>query len=516
MNAIELSIFASRVEAVCEEMGAVLKRAAFSPNIKDRLDFSCAIFDPAGELSAQAAHIPVHLGSMAYAMRDIVARIDWRPGDMVILNDPYLGGTHLPDVTLIAPVFVDDGLAGFVANRAHHADIGAETPGSMPISRSLDEEGMVIPPSHLLRGGVLDEALLDSITAGTRNPVEARGDFAAQISANRAGARRLGELVRSLGLHAYLDGLTELNDYAERLARSALQAIPDGVYRFRDVLDDDGTGHVDLPIEVALHVEGHRIHVDFTGTAEQVPGNVNCPLSVAAAAVYYVFRCLMPDHTPACAGSFRPITLHAPEGCLLNARRPAAVAAGNVETSTRVVDVVLGALAQALPERVPAASHGSMNNLAMGARGATNSWDYYETVGGGMGAGSQGGGLSAVQTHMTNTRNTPIEALEMRFPVRIRRYGIRRGSGGAGRHRGGDGLVREFEFLAPATVTLLTERRRHAPWGLAGGHSGAPGENHVRGQRMPPKATFEVQAGDRLVVETPGGGGWGGPKAGAE
>jgi N-methylhydantoinase B len=509
MNPIELSIFASRIEAVCEEMGVVLRRAAFSPNIKDRLDFSCAVFDASGELCAQAAHIPVHLGSMAYAMRDVVAGVAWQPGDMVILNDPYLGGTHLPDVTVIAPVFAADALAGFVANRAHHADIGAQTPGSMPIASTLAEEGIVIPPSYLLRRGALDEELLAAITDGTRNPVEGRGDFSAQVSANRCGVQRLSALIGSLGLDAYRGALRELNDYAERLARSALRAVPDGSYRFCDLMDDDGLGHTDLAIEVAVQVTGDRIHVDFAGTAPQTAGNINCPLSVAAAGVYYVFRCLMPDHTPACAGSFRSITLHAPEGSLLNARRPAAVAAGNVETSTRVVDVVLGALAQALPERIPAASHGSMNNLALGARHPGHAWDYYETIAGGMGAGPRGGGLSAVQTHMTNTRNTPIEALETRHPVRVRRYEVRRGSGGAGRRRGGDGVVREIELLEDAVATLLTERRRHAPWGLAGGCPGAAGKNLRNGEPLPGKASLELRAGDRLTVMTPGGGGWG-------
>ena len=509
MNAIELSLFASRIEAVCDEMGAVLRRAAFSPNIRDRLDFSCAVFDPLGELCAQAAHNPVHLGSMAYAMRDIVARIDWAPGDMVILNDPFLGGTHLPDVTLIAPVFADGVLAGFVANRAHHADIGAASPGSMPLSHILEEEGLVIPPSFLLRHGALDEAFLASITGATRNPAQGRGDFAAQISADRCGVARLGELIGALGTSAFAAGLAELNDYAERLARSALDAIPDGVYRFEDVMDDDGLGNEDIAIRAEVRVRGHDIHVDFTGTAPQIAGNVNCPLSVAAAAVYYLFRCLMPPQTPACAGSFRPVSLHAPEGCLLNARRPAAVAAGNVETSTRVVDVVAGALAQAVPERIPAASHGSMNNLAMGARGSDGDWDYYETIGGGMGAGPRGGGLSGVQTHMTNTLNTPIEVLELHYPLRVERYGLRRGSGGAGRVRGGDGLVRAFRFLKPATATLLTERRRHAPWGLVGGEPGAPGRNTLNGEALPPKTTVELAAGDVLQVETPGGGGWG-------
>jgi N-methylhydantoinase B len=509
MNAIELSLFASRIEAVCEEMGAVLQRTAFSPNIKDRLDYSCAVFDAEGELCAQAAHIPVHLGSMAYAMRDIVADLPWSPGDMVILNDPYLGGTHLPDVTLIAPVHIADELVGFVANRAHHADIGADSPGSMPVSRSLDEEGIIIPPSWLIRRGDLDQDMLSAITRATANPEQAGGDFTAQISANRSGLARLVALIASMGTESYVRALVDLNDYAERLAQSALQIIPDGVYRFGDLMDDDGCGAVDLAIEVAISVEGHDIQVDFTGTAPQTGGNINCPLSVAAAGVYYVFRCLMPDHTPACAGSFRPITLSAPEGCLLNARRPAAVAAGNVETSTRVVDVVMGALAQALPDKIPAASHGSMNNIAMGSREPGSEWDYYETIGGGMGAGPEGDGLSAVQTHMTNTLNTPIEVLETNYPLRIRRYALRDGSGGEGLNRGGDGLIREFEFLAPTTVTLLTERRSHAPWGLQGGNDGECGRNLRNGEELAAKVSLQIDAGERITVETPGGGGWG-------
>jgi N-methylhydantoinase B len=512
MNAIELSIFSSRMTAVCEEMGAVLRRAAFSPNIKDRLDFSCAVFDATGELCAQAAHIPVHLGSMAYAMRDIVRAVEWEAGDMVVLNDPFLGGTHLPDVTLIAPVFVAARLVGFVANRAHHTDIGAESPGSMPVSRSLAEEGMVIPPTHLLRGGVVDADMLGSITRPLRNPVDARGDFAAQVSANRSGVQRLSELVQALDLEPYRRGLEALNEYAERLARSALGEIPAGCYEFRDVLDDDGAGTRDLPIAVAVRVADGGIQVDFTGTAAQAPGNVNCPISVAAAAVYYAFRCLMPEHTPACAGSFRPLTLRAPRGCLVNACRPAAVAAGNVETSTRVVDAVLGALAQAIPERIPAASHGSMNNLAMGSRAPGRPWDYYETIGGGMGAGPGGGGLSGVQTHMTNTRNTPIEALELRYPLRVLRYELRRGSGGAGARPGGDGLVREFELLTDTEVTLLTERRRHAPWGLAGGQAGAPGENLRGAEPLPGKVSLTLRAGEHLTIKSAGGGGWGAAK----
>ena len=509
MDAIELSIFASRIEAVCDEMGAVLRRAAFSPNIRDRLDFSCAVFDAEGELCAQAAHIPVHLGSMAYAMRDIVGSLQWSDGDMVVVNDPYVGGTHLPDVTLIAPLFVQDKLMGFVANRAHHADIGGNAPGSMPLSSSLEEEGVVIPPSYLIRGCELNEALLNEIVEATGNERELQGDFSAQISANLSGISRLGNLVRDMGNGRYREALAELNRYAERLARAALATIPDGMYQFLDWLDDDGLGNRDLAIKATITVNESDITVDFSGTAEQTAGNVNCPLSVAAAGVYYVFRCLMPAQTPACAGAFRAIRISAPEGCLLNARRPAAVAAGNVETSTRVVDVICGALAQALPEKIPAASHGSMNNLAMGARGEEGNWDYYETMGGGMGAGASGGGLSALQTHMTNTLNTPIEVLEQAYPLRIRRYGLRPGSGGRGKRAGGDGLIREFEFLALAQITLLTERRSHAPWGLAGGEAGKPGENRLNGETVAGKCAFKVDAGDRLTIATPGGGGWG-------
>ncbi len=509
MNAIELRVFSGRIGAVCDEMGAVLRRVALSPNIKDRLDFSCAVFDAAGELCAQAAHIPVHLGSMAFAMRSIVDREQWSPGDMLIVNDPYLGGTHLPDVTVVAPVFVDGVLIGFVANRAHHADIGAETPGSMPVSRTLAEEGVLIPPTFIMRHGVIDDDVLSGIARATRSPWQSRGDFAAQLSANRRGAERLERLVRVFGVEGWREGVRRLNDYAERLARSALAGIPDGLWRCRDYMDDDGAGAFDVPVEVCIEVDGADIRVDFAGTSAQVGGNINCPLSVTAAAVFYAFRCLMPPETPACAGALRPLALAALEGSLLNARRPAAVAAGNVETATRVVDVILGALAPALPDRIPAASHGSMNNVALGGCGAGPVWDYYETLGGGMGAGPSGGGLDAVQTHMTNTLNTPIESLELHYPLRIRGYRIRRGSGGDGRRRGGDGLVREYEFLAPATVTLITERRRHVPPGLAGGRPGATGENRHNDRMLPPKCSFEVAALDRVTVATPGGGGWG-------
>jgi len=510
MDAIELSLFTSRISAVCDEMGAVLQRAAFSPNIRDRLDFSCAVFDAEGELCAQAAHIPVHLGSMAYAMADIVSRIDWQHGDMVIVNDPFLGGTHLPDVTLIAPVFVEAQLLGFVANRAHHADIGSDSPGSMPISTSLDQEGQIIPPQKIVRAGELDQNFLENLLAATRGDgSEGRGDLNAQISANQCGVNRLIDLIQHLRVEVYLNGLTNLQSYAQRLASNALKDIPDGVYEFQDYLDDDGLGQRDIVIKTKITVHESKVDVDFSGTAEQVAGNVNCPISVAAAGVYYVFRCLMPDQTPACAGSFRSISIAAPEGCLLNAKRPAAVAAGNVETSSRIVDVVMGALAKAIPDRMAAASQGSMNNLAMGGEVDGKPWDYYETIGGGMGANQKHNGLSAVQTHMTNTLNTPIEVLESRYPLRIRRYAVRENSGGQGKHNGGDGLIREYEFLKPSSVTLITERREYTAWGLQNGGAGKAGQNRLNDKELPPKTTRQVVAGDYLTIQTPGGGGWG-------
>ncbi len=513
MNPIELSLFSSRLTAICEEMGAVLQRAAFSPNIRDRLDFSCAIFSLDGDLIAQAAHIPVHLGSMAYAMRGIVETMDWSEGDMVIVNDPYLGGTHLPDVTVIAPVFVDDKLQAFVANRAHHADIGAESPGSMPISSSLQEEGLIIPPTYLIKSGELNDKFMDAFLDATHNKVIAQGDIAAQISANRTGLKRLQALNIQHGEADFQSGLDALQDYAARLAAVAYQQIPDGEYRFSDVMDDDGQGQFDIKISATLHVLAGKIRVDFSGTSKQVQGNINCPLSVAAAAVYYVFRCLLPDYAPACAGTFRDITLSAPPGCLVNATRPAAVAAGNVETSTRIVDVIMGALVKAIPEKMAAASHGSMNNIAFGARddGSGNmrsSWDYYETIGGGMGAHANGNGLSAVQTHMTNTLNTPIEVLESHFPLRIQRYAIRDNSGGKGQHSGGNGMLREYMFLQAASCTVLTERRRHAPWGIQQGQPGSAGENLINGKPIAAKVSLELQAGDVLTIKTPGGGGW--------
>jgi len=505
MDAIELSLFVKRVNAVCEEMGSVLMRTAFSPNIKDRLDFSCAIFDADGQLCAQAAHIPIHLGSMAYAMSGIVRQITWLPGDMIIMNDPYLGGTHLPDVTLIAPVFYHDELCGFVANRAHHADIGACTPGSMPLAQTLEQEGLIIPPTQVMRDSIICNEVLSGLLGHLHNPQIARPDFIAQISANTAGLNRLVLLIQTMSVMTFKSALSALNDYAESLARSALAELPAGQYMFTDIMDDDGQGHYDIPIKVTLQINRDNILIDFTGTADQVKGNINCPLSVTAAAVYYCFYCLMPPQTPATAGVFRHLEITAPDQCLINASYPAAVAAGNVETSTRIVDSILGALALALPGKIPAASHGSMNNVAMGA----GHWDYYETLGGGMGAGPISDGMHAVQTHMTNTLNTPVEILEKYYPLRITQYAIRRESGGKGQHKGGDGLIRQYEFLDDCHVTLLTERRRHPPWGLAGGKPGQAAINLLNNKPVPGKTEFKVGPGDQLTIQTAGGGGWG-------
>lgn len=521
LDPIELSLFSSRLTALCQEMGAVLQRSAFSPNIRDRLDYSCAVFDPNGRLCAQAAHIPVHLGSMAWAMKDLVKAADWAAGDMLVVNDPFQGGTHLPDITVIAPLFMRGKLSAFVANRAHHADIGSKIPGSMPVSDDLEEEGVIISPHLLLRKGQRDEVFWAELMSQMGNPQQSAGDFTAQISANQLAVKRLNELAQglvadssaapSIRLCEYFD---QVNAYAARLAAKSYAAIPDGRYCFDDLLDNDGCGTEGITLRCALDIRAGRITADFSGSHPQVSGNVNCPLSVTAAGVMYVFRCLLPAETPACAGAFDAITISAPLGSVLNAAPPAAVAAGNVETSTRVVDLVMGALAQAIPQRMAAASHGSMNNVAMGARlgqhqGASRNWDYYETIGGGAGASANRAGQSAKQTHMTNTLNTPIEVLEHHYPLRVTEYALRKGSGGAGAQRGGDGIVRELEFLEPASVSLLTERRLTQPWGLAGGENAVAGVNSLNDTTLGPKINIHTQVGDRLRIETPGGGGYG-------
>lgn len=518
LSGVELSLFSSRVQAICDEMGVALRRSAFSPNIKDRLDFSCALFDAKGALFGQAAHIPVHLGSMAYAMAGIVKRFEWEADDLVLLNDPFLGGTHLPDVTAVCPIFHERVLIGFAACRAHHANIGSDRPGSMPVSTSLEDEGIVIAPMLAQRAGVVTGAarsLFDGLSGRAHRSAaeyladERLGDFFAQMSACRLGVKRSSSLAAQMGAAPFSAAVGALNDYAQRIARDAIRAIPDGEYEFEDRMDDDGAGTFDVPIRVRIRVDGDRVTADFTGTAAQVRGNINCPLSVTAAAVLYVFRCLMPAYTPAVSGAFRCVEIVTRPGSLVDARHPAAVAAGNVETSMRIVDVLFGALAVALPDRIAAASQGTMNNVAMGRHGDAARWDYYETIGGGTGAHATGPGASGVHSHMTNTLNTPIESLETHYPVRIKRYELRRGSGGAGRFDGGDGIVRAFEFLEGASVTLLTERRRRAPWGLAGGDPGQPGSNVLNDRALPPKVAVEVVPGDVLTVTTPGGGGWG-------
>jgi N-methylhydantoinase B len=427
---------------------------------------------------------------------------------MLILNDPYKGGTHLPDVTLVAPVFAHNELAGFCANRAHHADIGSDAPGSMPVSRDLAEEGILISPALIMRDGQVDEGFLQSVLAKLTNPSTSRGDFNAQIAANLLGSQRLSCLIESSAPGEFEHQENSLQNWARSLVHQSLSLIPNGQYQFRDYLDDDGYGETAIPVEVKISVHDEGVEVDFSGTAAQVEGNLNCPMPVTAAAVFYVFRCLMPAHTPACHGALQGVNITAPEGCLINALPPAAVAAGNVETSSRIVDVVCGALAQALPQQLAAASQGTMNNLAMGQRGESG-WDYYETLAGGMGAAHNGNGSSARHSHMTNTLNTPVEVLELNYPLRITRYSIRRDSGGAGKYSGGDGLVRQYCFLEDAEVSLLTERRTHRPWGLEGGGAGQCGRNELDGRELPGKLQFNAVAGQTLTIMTPGGGGYG-------
>jgi N-methylhydantoinase B len=515
VKSVELGLFASRVAAICEEMGALLGRVAFSPNIRDRLDYSCALFNHRGQLLGQATHIPVHLGSMASAMAGLVSNRDWRPGDMLILNDPFQGGTHLPDVTLVAPVFVDGEQLGYIANRAHHADIGCHAPGSMPLSRTLAEEGKLIEPSWLMRGGKFDEDMLQSILQGLTSPETSRGDINAQVAANLLGVKRLQALIGAMGVEPFTALETALQQWARTLVETSLSALPAGRYHFLDYLDGDGFGNHDIPVAVTVDIDKGGVRVDFSGTAKQVTGNLNCPWPVTAAAVFYVFRCLLPAHTPACHGAMQGIRVEAPAGSLVNARPPAAVAAGNVETSSRIVDVVCGALAKALAAdgpgpSIPAASQGTMNNLAMGSRGPAG-WDYYETLAGGMGAAHDCDGRSATHSHMTNTLNTPVEVLELNYPLRILRYAVRRGSGGAGRHRGGDGVVRAYRFLEDTEVSLLGERRRHPPWGLAGGASGRCGRDELDTTVVAGKGQFKARAGQVLTLFTPGGGGYGPP-----
>lgn len=501
IDPITLQVMIGALRAACEEMGATLIRSAYSANIKERHDCSTALFDARGELVMQAEHIPVHLGSMPDA---VAAILDQRqePEAEWILNDPFRGGTHLPDITLVSPVFVDGQLFGFAASRAHHADVGGPTPGSMPaFSHRLDEEGVVIGPTRVT------PAALDDLVAQMRNPRQRLADLRAQQSANRVGCLRLAELAARHGAAGLREGMDEILAYSERRTRAALAALPDGTYSAEDFLEDDSPdgSERDVALRVTATISGETLRLDFAGTDPQIDGNLNCPLSVTKSAAFFAVRVLTDPDAPPCAGAHRPIEVIAPPGCLLNAAAPAAVVAGNVETSSRVADLVIAALAGARP--VPAQGQGTMNNLTLAGEGFT----YYETLGGGQGACPDADGPSAIHVAMSNTLNTPIEALETEFPLRVRELALRRGSGGAGAHRGGDGLVRELEALAPMRFTLLTERRRRAPQGRDGGAPGVTGQNLLDERPLPSKSEGDLAPGSRLRVETPGGGGHGLP-----
>lgn len=512
---VQLEIFKHRFRAIAEEMGAALCRSAYSSNIKERKDFSCALFDAQGQLLAQAEHLPVHLGSMPLSVQAAIQALNFEPGDSVLLNDPFAGGTHLPDITMVEGVFIHGETRPrfFVANRAHHADVGGMTPGSMPLSNEIFQEGLRIPPLKWRKRGEVDADLLALILNNVRTPREREGDLLAQHAANQIGSQRLRDLCQSVGPEWVTQQGQALQSYATRMMQDVILQIPDGTYAFADALEDDGQGSGPLSICVQLTIQGDKATVDFTGTAPQSRGCVNTILAVTHSAVFYVFRCLLDDEVPSNSGCLAPIAIIAPEGSLVNARFPSAVVGGNVETSQRLVDVLLGALAQALPDRIPAASCGSMNNLIIGGADAGQPFAYYETIGGGHGGGPHGAGLSGHHSHMTNTLNTPIEALELSFPFRVRRYCLRQDSGGAGLNPGGEGLIREIEVLAPASVTLLTERRILAPYGLQGGSPGGLGRNTLiqNGHEtpLPGKVQLTLSPGDAVRLETPGGGAWG-------
>jgi len=497
LDPVTLQVMIGGLRAACEEMGATLIRSAYSANIKERHDCSTALFDAHGELVMQAEHIPVHLGSMPDAVAAVLEE-EHRPGVAWILNDPYRGGTHLPDVTLVLPVFVAGELLGFAACRAHHADIGGPSPAGMPArSQTLQEEGVVIPPMRVEHG------VLEGLANRMRAPHQRLADLRAQGAANRIGERRLAELADRHGLDRLRTGMSEILAYADRRARVALGALPDGSYAAEDALEDDADGDPrDVTLRVVATISGDRLTLDFGGTDTQIAGNLNCPLSVTKSAAFFAVRVLTDPDAPPSAGAYRPIEVLAPEGCLLNARFPAAVAAGNVETSSRVADLVISALGGARP--VPAQGQGTMNNLTL----ASDDFTYYETLGGGQGACPDADGPSAIHVAMSNTLNTPVEALEAEFPMRLRELSVRRGSGGAGRRSGGDGIVREVEALAPMRYTLITERRRHRPRGWGGGANGEAGRNLLNGEPLPSKAEGDLVAGDTLRIETPGGGGF--------
>jgi N-methylhydantoinase B len=502
LDPVSLQVMIGGLRATCDEMGATLIRSAYSANIKERHDCSTALFDARGELVMQAEHIPVHLGSMPDAVAAVLDE-EHRPGDTWILNDPYRGGTHLPDVTLISPVFAAGELLGFAACRAHHADVGGPSPAGMPVhSRTLEEEGVVIPPTRVEGGG------LERLAVQMRSPRQRLADLRAQVAANRIGELRLAELAERHGLEALREGMEEILAYAERRTRVALESLPDGTYSAEDLLEDDAGGKPrDVTLRVVASIRGDRLVLDFSGTDEQIDGNLNCPLSVTKSAAFFAVRVLTDPDAPPCAGAYRPIEVIAPEGCLLNARFPAAVAAGNVETSSRVADLTIAALAGARP--VPAQGQGTMNNLTL----AGEDFTYYETLGGGQGACPGADGPSAIHVAMSNTLNTPIEALETEFPLRVRELALRRCSGGAGLHRGGEGIAREIEALAPMRYTLIGERRRQRPRGRDGGNDGKVGRDFLNGEPLPGKSEGNLASGDRLRIETPGGGAHGSTSA---
>ncbi len=519
LSASELAIAEAALSAIAEEMGEALGRTAYSPNIKERRDYSCAVFDARGAMVAQAAHIPVHLGAMPTAVRAVLALAPFRPGDVLALNDPFLGGTHLPDLTTVAPVFAPEAAPGetgapigFVATRAHHADIGGMAPGSMPVARELLQEGLVVPPLRLVKAGEPNEAALALIAHNSRAPEERRGDLRAQLAATTLGARRMQEAAQRFGEAGLAARAAALISYGERTMRRVIAGIPDGRYEASDHLEvgDDG-----LAIRLVLTIDGERATFDFTGSdPETRESSLNAVAAVTRSACYYVMRCLAGPDAPTNEGCYLPVEVELRERSVVSAGPPRAVSAGNVETSQRVVDVALAALAQALPGHIPAASQGTMNNITIG--GTTpggEGFAYYETIAGGAGGGPRRPGRSGVHTHMTNTLNTPVEALPLAYPFEVQRYVLRRGSGGAGRHPGGNGLVREYLFHAPATVTLVTERRRLPPPGLSGGAPGAPGRNTLQRAdgvevELGARAEIQVAPGDVLRIETPGGGGW--------
>jgi N-methylhydantoinase B len=515
---VALSVFNALFSSIAEEMGATLVRSSLSPNIRERRDLSCAVFDADGQMVAQAAHIPVHLGAMPASVAAVQTLAPFSPGDVLVLNDPYLGGSHLPDVTMVSPVFSSGRrrLIGYVASRAHQSDIGGMSPGSMPLASELVQEGLIIPPVRLFRKGRLEEDVLSLILRNVRTPDERRGDFEAQVAAQRTGERRLTELCDQHGVRVLRRRMKDLQDYSERMTRARVQRVPAGEYEFGDFLDDDGISPGRVPIKVRLTIADGGVTADFNGSSAERPGSVNAVPAVTLSAVYYAVLCLLGGDVPLNAGCFRPVEVVLPDRSIVSPTPGHAVSAGNVETSQRIVDVVLGAMSQAAPEVVPAASSGTMNNVAAGGYDLERDrpFTYYETLAGGAGAGPNRAGLSAVHTHMTNTMNTPIESIETAYPLRVTEYSIREGTGGRGRHQGGDGLQRTYEFLTPAQVTLMTERRETEPWGLNGGSPGSTGRNYLTrrtGEQipLPSKANLSVEAGDRLTIETPGGGGWG-------